>query len=210
MLPRRPEARSIAGAAIAAAVLVGGCAASRDFIWVGEVPKSMYAEPGAYRIEIGDVIGVRVYNQEANSVDRARVREDGKITMPFLGDVRVDGFEPTELSRALELKLKAFIKEPGVTVVVHERRPLRVSVLGRVHRAGTYDLDPGGGLLHALAAAGGLTPFADGDRVFVIRNGYWADTQLPARIRFRYDELVAGRSPAVTFRLRVGDVVVVE
>jgi polysaccharide export outer membrane protein len=205
--------RSIrAGAALFAWLgVVAGCSHAKDFLWVDDVPSSMFAAETTYEVAPGDVIGVRVFNQEANSVERARVREDGKITLPLLGDVEVAGSTPADVARRLEVKLKAFINSPMVTVVLHERRPLRVSVLGQVTRPGVYELDRGGGVLHALAAAGGMTPFASGDRVFVLRSGYWAfTTPEPARIRFRYADLRAGKAPASLFLLKVGDVVVVE
>jgi polysaccharide export outer membrane protein len=187
------------------------CRHADPFLWVDAVPKSMTAPEATYLIAPGDVIGVRVFNQEANSVERVRVREDGRISIPFLNDVEVAGMEPVDLARRLEVRLKEFIMAPVVTVVVHERRPLRVSVVGRVTRPGVYDLDRGAGVLHALAAAGGLTPFAPDDGVFVLRGGYWADGDpAPARIRFRYRDLAAGKAPGSAFSLRVGDVVVVE
>lgn len=200
------------GAAVLAGLAAGpACRHGQDFIWVDQVPKSMNTPETTYQIASGDVIGIRVWNQEANSIDRTRVREDGKISLPFLNDVEVTGMEPAELARRLEVKLKAFIVNPVVTVVVHERRPLRVSVVGQIARPGVYDLDEGAGVVNALAAAGGLTPFAKGSAIYVLRNGYWADTEPgPARIRFRYDDLRRGKAPASTFRLRRGDIVVVE
>lgn len=190
---------------------VAGCRHASEYIWVDQVPKGMITPDHTYRIAPGDVIGVHVWNQPANSVERTRVREDGKISMPFLNDVEVGGAEPTDLARRLEVKLKTFIMAPAVTVVVHERRALRVSVVGKVARPGAYDLDWGAGVVHALAAAGDLTPFADQDGIFVLRNGYWADGDpAPARIRFRYRDLRSGKAPASVFLLRVGDVVVVE
>lgn len=188
-----------------------GCGGTGEYLWVQAVPPGMYTPQTAYLIAPGDVISVRVWNQEANSADHVRVREDGKISLPFLSDVEVAGEEPAVVARRLEVKLKAYIMNPVVTVVVHERRPLRVSVLGKVARPGVYDLDHGSGIILALAAAGGLTPFAHEDRVFVLRTGYWADgNPAPARIRFRYRELAQGSAPAATFLLRAGDVVVVE
>lgn len=193
-----------AGAAIA-------CAHPQPFMWVRDVPASMLATTGEYVIGPGDVIGVRVLGSEANSVERARVRDDGKISLPFLNDVDVAGTEPGDLARRLETKLKEYLVSPVVTVVVHERRPLRVSVIGKVARPGIYDLDRGSGVVQALAAAGGLTPFADESAVYVLRSGYWADGDpAPARIRFRYADLLAGRPPAALFQLRFSDVVVVE
>jgi polysaccharide export outer membrane protein len=200
-----------AGATLAAIAGAAGCGHAKDFIWVDDVPASLRAPIATYTIAPGDVIGVRVWNQEATSLERARVREDGKISLPLLNDVEVAGWEPTALARLLELKLKTFIVSPVVTVVVHEARPLRVSVIGKVVRPGVFDLDAGAGVVHALAAAGGLTPFADESGIFVLRNGYWADgNPSPARIRFRYRDLRAGKAPAAIFPLRVGDVVIVE
>jgi polysaccharide export outer membrane protein len=199
-------------AAVLAAVAAAGCGHRRDtFMWVDAVPKSMSAPRSQYQIAPGDVIGVRVFNQEANSVDRIRVRDDGKISLPFLNDVDAAGAEPSELARRIEVKLKAFLTSPVVTVVVHDRRPLRISVVGKVVRPGVYDVEWGSGVIHGLAAAGGLTPFADDDGVFVLRSGYWADGHVePARIRFRYRDLQSGKAPASIFLLRPGDVIVVE
>lgn len=168
-------------------------------------------DDGEYRIAIGDVIGVRVWNQDSMSIDRARVREDGKISIPFLQDVDVQGQTPSDLAKRLQVKLKAYVVSPVVTVSVVERRPTRVSVLGEVARPGQYDMERGAGVLAALAAAGGLTPYAHKDRIFVLRNGYWADgNPEPARIRFEYSSLTGGRRPAVTFRLAPGDIITVE
>ncbi len=203
--------RWVAAALLAGVAAVGGCAHRGKFVWVDDVPSGKVAPPITSTIGAGDVIGVRVWNQEANSIDKARVREDGRISLPFLDDVEVAGMKPTELARRLEVKLKSFIVNPVVTVVVHERRPVRVSVLGQVTKAGVYDVEPGSGVLPALAAAGGLTPFADHDDIYVLRTAYWGDGErAPARIRFRYADLRTGKAPASTFPLRTGDVVLVE
>ena len=199
--------------AVAAASLVAlaGCQhAASSFIWVDAVPKGLATTESRLTIQPGDVISIKVWNQEASSVDKARVREDGNVSMPFLGDVAVRDQEPAVLARRLEVRLKAFINNPAVTVVLNDPRPLRVSVMGKVTRPGVYDLDRGAGVLHALAAAGGLTPFGDEDRIFVLRIGYWADDASPARIRFRYSDLTGGKPVAVGFGLRASDVVVVE
>jgi polysaccharide export outer membrane protein len=145
------------------------------------------------------------------SIDRARVREDGRISMPFLQDVDVAGQTPNELANRLQVKLKSLVVSPVVTVTLVERRPTRVSVVGEVAHPGQFDLDRGAGVLQALAAAGGLTAYAHRDRIFVLRYGYWADgNPEPARIRFEWSNLIRGRRPSSTFRLEPGDVVTVE
>ncbi len=210
--PRRRFAVRCAPALGAALALLGGCSGTKDYLWVNDLPPSTVTPAdGAYRIAPGDVIGVRVWNQESMSIERARVREDGKISLPFLNDVEVVGMEPAELGHRLEVKLKTFIVNPVVTVLVQERMPLRVSVLGEVVRPGAYDLERGSGVLQAIAAAGGVSQFAHDSGVYVLRSGYWADgNSAPARIRFRYSALRQGRAPAAAFRLQAGDVVVVE
>jgi polysaccharide export outer membrane protein len=192
-------------------VAVSACGGPGNYIWVEHVPKGMFAREDPSVLVPGDVIGVRVWNQEANSVDKARIREDGKISIPFLNDVEVAGMAPAELARRLEVKLKPFIVNPVVTVLMYERRPLRVAVVGRVARPGVYDVEEGAGVMEALALAGGVTSFAAEDGVFLLRKGYWADTHPgPGRIRFHYDDLRRGTPPAAIFPLRRGDTIVVE
>lgn len=205
MATRSARAAALLVLAIAAASCGGG-----RYMRVEDIPEPPPSE-GEYHVKIGDVIGVRVWNQDSMSIERARVREDGKISMPFLQDVEVAGQTPSDLARRLQVKLKTYVVSPVVTVTVVERRPTRVSVLGEVVRPGQYDLDTGAGVLAALAAAGGLTPYAHRDRIFVLRYGFWADgNPEPARIRFEYSSLTTGRRPAATFRLEPGDVVTVE
>lgn len=199
-----------AAGALALALLAAACASQAEFVWIDQIPFTPRAEPGEYRISVGDVIGVRVFSQASMSIDRTRVRADGKVSIPFLQDVEVVGMTPADLGNRLQVKLKAYIVNPVVTVTLEERAPVRVSVLGEVRTPGVYDLVPGAGVLHAIAAGGGLTDYAHRDRLFVVRHGYWADGDpAPQRIRFRWDALAAG-AKAATFRLESGDVLIVE
>lgn len=209
----RGRARS-PGASLAAALALAAAAGCRTpprpFLWVENAP-SQQPEAAEYRIGAGDVLGVRVWNQETLSTSRAKVRNDGKISLPFLQDVEVSGMTPPELATRLQAELKPYIVLPVVTVTLEERAPLHVSVLGEVVRPGAYDLPPGAGVLHALAAAGGLTPYAPRDGIYVLRTAQGGERdRAPARIRFRYRELAGGMVPAATFRLRGADVIVVE
>lgn len=202
---------SVPSAAIAlCALLAGGCAPRAGGLPVEQV--RLPPEPGpGYRIAAGDVLGVRVWNQESMSLARARVREDGRISVPFLNDVEVAGETPTLLAQRLENSLRSYVQNPVVTVTVEEIRPLRVSVIGQVTRPGLYDLERGAGVLSALAAAGGLTDWAHRDRVYVLRPT--AATQgaaPPLRIRFTFGALTRAEPAASRFVLHQGDTVVVE
>lgn len=194
-------------ALLATAAALSACGGVRG----AYVPVEQYPAPPAeteYRIAPGDVLAVRVWNQEAMSSPRCRVREDGKISVPFLQDVEVAGSTPADLSQRLQVKLKTYVVNPVVTVTVEEQRPVRVSVLGQVARPGQYELERNAGVLAAIAAAGGLTDFAHRDAIFVLRSA--PDAKGPARIRFRYAALTSGEKPAASFRLKPGDVVVSE
>jgi polysaccharide export outer membrane protein len=193
---------------LAGLAAVAGCHRGTSSIRVEDLPRPPPADP-EYRIGTGDVLGVRVWNQEAMSLAHARVRDDGRVSIPFLQDVEVAGTTPAELSKRLQAQLKSYVVNPVVTVTVEESRPSRVSVLGEVTRPGIYELDRDAVVLVALAAAGGLSEHASRDEIYVLRSEHGREAA-PLRIRFRWQDLARGERPAATFRLRTGDTVVVE
>lgn len=155
----------------------------------------------------GDVLNVRVFQQDAMSA-RVKVRGDGKVSLPLVNEVMAGGKTPAALAGELQIKLKDFINNPVVTVSLEETRPLTVSVLGEVPRAGTVTLEAGSGVLQALAAAGGLTDFGHKDGIFVLRKV--PNLPAPKRIRFTWVALTQGDGAAARFVLVPGDVIVVE
>jgi polysaccharide export outer membrane protein len=152
----------------------------------------------------GDVLNVRVFNQDALST-RARVRSDGRIAMPAIGDIEVRGKRPSSLKAELEARLKDYVNAPSVTVTVDEFQPITVAVLGEVARPGTFPSDPHATIAQILAAAGGLTEYASRDSIYVVRAA-----PAPLRIRFTYDDVSRGEPRTAAFSLRQGDLVVVE
>jgi polysaccharide export outer membrane protein len=105
------------------------------------------------------------------------------------------------LSQQLATRFKEYVNNPIVTVSLEEVRPVPVSVLGEVPKPGIYQLEPTCGVLQAVAAAGGFTPFANKD-VFVLRNAQ--------RIRFDFDKVQQCEGRGSQFRLKAGDVLIVE
>lgn len=174
------------------------------YTWADQLPVTPQAT--AYSVGVGDHIAVQVWDNEKLST-RGRVRSDGKISLPLLNDVEVTGKSPEQIAKEVEHRLTAsnLVLKPRVTVLIEEAQPVTVSVLGKVTRAGTFPLAPGAGVAEALAGAGGLTEFAHKDRIFVLRR-----TPEPVRIRFTFKSLTDLSGRAVVFRLRPGDVVVVE
>jgi polysaccharide export outer membrane protein len=189
------------------ALALSSCKTQAPYIWADSLPAPAETTEKAYVIQPGDQLSVRVWGQETMSA-RARVRPDGRISLPFLDDVEAAGSTPTALGKRIQARLKEFVVNPVVTVSLEDLRLISVGVVGEVARPGQFQLDPGAGVLHALAAAGGMTPFADKDGIFVIRQrtaGAGSE-----RIRFTYQSLTGAQGGASTFRLLAGDVVVVE
>jgi polysaccharide export outer membrane protein len=184
--------------------LLASCASAGPYTWVNEYPEPPPVTDKGTVLVPGDVITIRVYNQPDMST-KTRVRNDGKVSIPFLNDVDAAGSTPAALAKSLQTRLKEFINTPVVTISLDEPRPNTIPVTGEVLRPGVFPLDPGSGLIAALASAGGLTPFASTDRIFVLRQ--WP---APARIRFTLSDLNNGDKKSVQFQLRQGDAVVVE
>jgi polysaccharide export outer membrane protein len=179
-----------------------GCASPGPYVWINSLPVTA-EPPRPYLISPGDVLDVRVYNEERLSV-RGRVRVDGRITLPLLGDVVAVGKAPPQLAQEVQDRLKSFLQSPAVTIQVDETHPSNFSLVGEISRPGVFPLPPNTGLLEALAIGGGLTQYANPDTIFVLRK------TMPQRIRVTYRELTENEPHAVAFRLRDGDVIVVE
>lgn len=192
-------------AVLALSVQAFGCGSAGTFVWFRDLPASGAAPAsGEYVIGVGDTLAVRVYEQASLSAD-VKIRSDGRIGLPFIGEVVAVGKTPTALAQEIKTRLMQFIVNPTVTVNVATSSPVTVSVLGEVAHQGPVTLEPGTGLLQALAQGGGLSDFADKSRIFVLRRAPRFQ-----RIRFTYDALLQNRDGAATFPLQTGDVIVVE
>jgi len=192
------------GAASVAVLTLVGCASPGPYTWVTDYHETVPVPDKGTILVIGDVITIRVYNMPEMST-KTRVRNDGKVSLPFLNDVDAAGYTPMALAQSLQTRLKQYFTAPVVTVSLDDPRPYVIPVTGEVAKPGVFPLEPGSGVLAALASAGGLNPFATLDRIFVIRQ-----SPVPARIRFSYKELQNGDQKSIQFELRQGDAVVVE
>jgi polysaccharide export outer membrane protein len=188
--------------AVLVSLVFGSCAApERPFTWVNDLPVAPDAQ-----VTIGprDVIRVVVRNQTALSGEFP-VGDDGSYLQPTLGNIPAEGKTPNALALELQNYLKDLLVKPEVTVSIVKFAPVRVNVVGEVKTPGIYELTRERGVLPALAAAGWLTEFAHTDRIFVLRSG-----TTDQRVRFQARELTSAEPHAARFRLRDGDVVIVE
>jgi polysaccharide biosynthesis/export protein len=190
---------------IVVCALVSACGGVGKFVWVDDYVKPAQTEQG-FVIGTGDMVLVRVYNQDQLTT-KARVRVDGRVTLPLLNDVVAAGYTPATLGQQLETRYKEFLKAPVVSVSVEEVQPLTIPVGGEVVKPGivTVDRAQGAGVLQVLVASGGITDFGHKDRIFVLRS-----KSPPQRIRFTWEALTRGDEHAAGFALQQGDSVVVE
>lgn len=206
--PRPGGLRRCARAAFvaAAAAVIAACAHSPGpFVWADQLPATA-PTASVYIIGSGDLLSVQVWDQDRMS-GRVRVRSDGRVSLPLIGDVPIVGRTVEDAARTIERELDSaqLVVKPKVTVLLEESNPLSISVLGAVGHPGTYRLESGSGVAEALASAGGLTDYAKRDRIFVVRK-----VPEPMRVRFRFEDVTRGVGRAAQFRLQSGDVVVAE
>jgi polysaccharide biosynthesis/export protein len=158
----------------------------------------------AYVIGPEDVLDINVW-KEPDMTRVVPVRPDGKITLPLINDVQAAGSTPQQLASSVTDKLRKFLTEPQVTVIVTQINSQRVFVIGEVLRAGAFPLVPGTTVLQALANAGGFTTFANVKKIHVMRLVNGKHTELP----FNYREVLKGDNPDQNIKLEPGDTVVV-
>jgi polysaccharide export outer membrane protein len=192
----------------AALLALAACYTPGRFIWVDDYrePPSLHDE--GYIIRRGDRLIVQVWNQNEMYSPDTLVREDGRITLRLINDVDAAGLTPPVLARRIEELLKPMVSNPAVTVTVKEAKKIEVAVLGEVKDPGMKELEPGAGVLQALAQADGFTDYAQLDGIFVLRRQ--PDSPAPLRIRFNYENVIRTEGKGAAFLLRTGDVVVVE
>ena len=152
-----------------------------------------------------DLLAINVWKEP--EISRAiPVRSDGKISLPLAGEVQAAGRTPAKLELEIANKLKNYISEPEVTVIVQQINSQKFNVMGMVAHPGSYPLVNSPTVLDALAVAGGFRDFAKQKSIYVLRQN--ADgTQ--SRLPFNYKEAIKGIKPEQNVKLEARDVVVV-
>ena len=157
-----------------------------------------------YVIGPDDVLDMNVW-KEQELTRSLQVRPDGKISMPLLGDVQAAGLTPGQLAQNVTDRLKKYLTAPQVTVILTQINSQRVYVMGEVTRPGAYPVLPGMTILQAISSAGGLTPFANGKKIFLMRDENHIQTKYP----FSYKEVLDGRKAEENLPVKAGDTIVV-
>jgi len=181
------------------AVVVPGAGA----VPAAPAPKTTPVTQSDYVIGPEDVLDISVWNNTTIS-RTVPVRPDGMISLPLLNDVRASGQTPLQLRDDLMKRLKEYMPDPEVSVIVREVHSAKVSVVGAVKKPGRFELKTGSTVLDLLALAEGLNEFASPSRIVVLRT----DGGVARKLYFNYRKVTSG-SGQENFQLRPGDIIVV-
>lgn len=149
---------------------------------------------GDHRIGPDDLLDILVFDAPELSGE-VRVSSQGEIALPLVGAVPARGSTPSELSVALEERLRErYMRDPHVTVQLRETRSRPVYVLGEIARPGSFDFDAHDRLtvLQALAMGGGAGDLAATDRAVLIRTG---PTGERSQLVVDLDDAIRGKAP---------------
>jgi polysaccharide export outer membrane protein len=98
--------------------------------------------------------------------------DDGRITLPLIGEMKAAGLTPRELAQSISQKLVYYVKDPRVAVGVLKIGDKKVFVMGQVIRQGAYRLDRGDRVIDIITQAGGFTSNAVPSCTHIVRGGY--------------------------------------
>jgi len=179
---------------------IAGISASDDPTAITK--NTVVAEP-TYVIGVDDTLLVAVW-KEPELTRTVVVRADGMISVPLLDDVQAAGLTPMQLAAVVKEKLKHYISDPRVTVVVTRADSQRVYVLGEVAHTGAISLLHRMTLLQALATAG-LSEYANTKKIYILRTINGQQEKIP----FNYKRVIKGQGAFKDILLEPRDMVVV-
>jgi polysaccharide export outer membrane protein len=119
-----------------------------------------------YSIVGGNII----QNSQTNNLPPANgylVNEEGTITLPLVGQLKVEGFSTREVTELITQKLDKFLQQPTVNIHILN---FKISVMGEVNRPSVYTIpNETITLPEVLSLAGDLTIFGKRNNIMVIR-----------------------------------------
>jgi polysaccharide export outer membrane protein len=170
-----------------------------------EPTTSQSSEPGPnYVIGTGDILFISQWKDDALTHE-VIVLPDGTITFPLIGEIRAAGKTVEHLRNELEGKIRKFIPDPTLTIMVRSIGSMKIYLIGRVNRPGQYPIQSDINVLQALSLSGGLTPFAKKDQIKIFRK----QAGQTLMYKFDYDEVVEGKNLRQNILLQRDDTIVV-
>jgi len=152
-----------------------------------------------------DVLAINVW-KESDISRSIQVRSDGKISLPLVGEIQAAGRTPLELEKEITAKLRTYITNPVVTIMVDQINSEKFNVLGQVVKPGSYSLTLAPTVVDAIAIAGGPRDFAKQKNIYILRRNISGGE---FRIAFNYKDFIKGKTSQQNVQLRPHDIVVV-
>jgi len=156
-----------------------------------------------YIIGAEDTLQVTVWKEPSLS-GTIPVRPDGMISLVLIGDLQAAGRTPMQLSEDITTKLKKYIQDPNVSVLVMGVNSQKIFLVGEVGHVGPVMMTAGMTPLQAIAAAGGLTPYANSKKIYILRGEAGKQQKIP----FNYKQALKGEDTQ-SVALKPGDTIVV-
>jgi polysaccharide export outer membrane protein len=145
-------------------------------------PSPAAAPPSDYRLGPEDVIDVFVW-KEPDLSKTVTVRPDGKISLPLSNELDANGKTALELQKEIAERLKQYIQQPVVNVMVKQINSQKISVLGEVRKPDVYRIQTRVTVLDAIAMAGGFTDLARPNKVVILRNSPQGQQRIPVNLK---------------------------
>ncbi len=166
-------------------------------------------EPASeYVIGPGDVLSISVDQSDRLSVNELPVRPDGRISVPLASDLQAAGKTPTQLGHDIEDRLKKYVQNPNVTVMVRSFQgpaDRQVRVIGEAVDPQAIPYRESLTVLDVMIATKGLTKFAAGNSAFIIRH---VGTK-QQRLRVRLSDLIKDGDISQNVAMRPGDTLII-
>jgi polysaccharide export outer membrane protein len=164
-------------------------------------------EPAAYLIGPGDTLQVSVWRNPELSTT-VPVRPDGRISTPLIDDETAAGKTPQQLGHDIEARLKKFVADPIVTVIVSNfvgAYSEQIRIVGEAVTPKSIPFQAHMTVLDAMIAAGGLTPYAAGNRAKIVRHVDGKEVDLNVRL----SDLLKNGDLGANTDLRPGDILII-
>jgi len=163
------------------------------------------AHDDSFVIGNDDVLAINVWKEP--DVSRSiPVRSDGRISLPLVGEVQASGRTPLQLEKDIAVRLRNYIAEPEVTVMVQQINSEKFNILGQVTKPGSYPLTYETTVLDAIAVAGGFRDFAKQKGIYILRRDSGGGE---LRLAFNYKDVIKGKHPEQNIKLEPRDTIVV-
>jgi polysaccharide biosynthesis/export protein len=160
--------------------------------------------PPGYVIGAEDVLGI-VFWRDQDMTGDATVRPDGKITLPLVGDIQAIGLTPEALRDVINKAASKYLEDLSVTVVVRQINSRKAFITGEVKTPGAYSLASPRNVMQLIAMAGGLSEYADGKNITIMRS----EKGQTRTFKFNYRDVSKGKNLSQNIELTPGDTIVV-